>query len=429
MPAPRPRLAVLGLDGLPLSLARNWAASGLAPNLARLALTPQARPLRAELPELSPVNWASLACAAGPETHGVFGFTRLDPASFALSVMDSSWIEAPTLFDRLSARGLTCKVLNLPGLSPARPLRGMLVAGFPATDLASSVYPPPLARLLAARGYSIEPDTALGLTDPDRLPAGLAASLAGRRAALDLLWPDLAWDLFAFVLTETDRLFHFLFAALEEPGHPLHAPCLAFVRRWDAALGDFLDRYAALPGPRRLLCLADHGFTRLRTEADLNAWLRRAGLLRLAGTPRHELDAGVVAPGSSVLALDPGRLFLLTPDRFPRGGLARAAAGDLAESLRRQLLDLRWEGRPVMRAVHCGTELYPGSASPHRPDLICEPHPGFSLTAKLDRVEIFSLHGRTGVHTADDAFFYDSEGAAPERVRDVGKLVLDFFLL
>jgi len=427
MSAPRPRLAVLGLDGLPLSLARAWAASGLAPHLARLALAPQARPLRAELPELSPVNWASLACAAGPEAHGVFGFTRLDPASFTISIMNSTWIAAPTLFDRLSGRGLTSKVLNLPGLAPARPLRGMLVAGFPAMDLASAVSPPPLARLLAARGYAIEPDTAQGLTDPDRLLAGLAASLAGRRAALDLMWPDLAWDLFVFVLTETDRLFHFLFAALEEPDHPLHPACLALVRRWDAAVGDFLDRFAALPGPKRLLCLADHGFTRLRTEVDLNAWLRQRGLLRLTGAPRSELDAAVAAPGSQVLALDPGRLHLLTPDRFPRGGLAPAQAADLAESLRRQLLDLRHEGQPVLRAVHRGAELYPGSQSPHRPDLVCEPEPGFSLTAKLDRAEIFSRHGRTGVHTADDAFFYDSEGAAPRRVRDVGKLVLDFF--
>jgi hypothetical protein len=41
MPAARPRLAVLGLDGLPLSLARAWAQAGLAPHLARLALTPR----------------------------------------------------------------------------------------------------------------------------------------------------------------------------------------------------------------------------------------------------------------------------------------------------------------------------------------------------------------------------------------------------
>lgn len=427
MPAPRPRLAVLGLDGLPYGLALNLARAGHTPNLARLALSPQARPIRAELPELSPVNWVSLATAAGPEEHGVFGFTRLDPATFSMSVMDSTWIAAPTLFDRLSQRGLTSRVLNLPGLAPARPLRGMLVAGFPETDLARAAYPPMLARRLSALGYAIEPDTARGARDPDRLLAGLAASLQAREAALNLLWPDLAWDLFVAVLTETDRLFHFLFHALEEPAHPLHPACLAFFRRWDALLGRILARFAALPGPRRLLVAADHGFTRLLSEVDLNAWLRGQGLLRLAGEPRAELDAGVVAPGSRVLALDPGRILLLTADRFPRGGLALAEAPALAEALGRRLLDIKWEGRPVIRAVHRGTDLYPGSASPHRPDLVCEPNPGFSLTAKLDRAEIFSMHGRTGVHTAEDAFFYDSEGAAPERVRDVGKLVLDFF--
>ena len=91
----RPRLAVLGLDGLPLSLARE-----LAPRLPNLAgLLDKAGSIEAELPELSPVNWTSLATGEGPEIHGVFGFTRLDPRSYELSLTDATHVSCPTLFD------------------------------------------------------------------------------------------------------------------------------------------------------------------------------------------------------------------------------------------------------------------------------------------------------------------------------------------
>lgn len=426
--APRPRLAVLGLDGLPLALARRLAARGAAPNLARLL--PGAHALRAELPELSPVNWTSFFTAAGPEEHGVFGFTRLDPATYATALTDATCVAAPTIFQRLGARGLTSRVLNLPGTYPAQPLKGMLVAGFVAPELRGAVFPPFLAAPLAAMGYRLEADTVRGGADHDFLLADLDATLDSRRAALALLWPDLAWDLFVFVLTETDRLFHFLYDAVDDPAHPRHAGAMALLRRWDAALGDFLDRFEALPRPWRLLVLADHGFTRLETEVDLNSWLAEQGLARLTGTQAHENDATALASDSQALALDPGRIYLHTRERFAAGGVTPAQAPALAARIREGLLALTHRGRPVIRAVHDRASLYPGPMAHAAPDLLAEPQPGFSLTAKFDGRPVFGQHGRTGVHTADDAFFYDSApgpGPAPARPRDVGKLVLDFF--
>ena len=70
-------LVFLGLDGLPWSLARELSAQGLLPNLTQVMDT--SGPIRAELPELSPVNWTSLFTASPPGVHGVYGFTRMDP--------------------------------------------------------------------------------------------------------------------------------------------------------------------------------------------------------------------------------------------------------------------------------------------------------------------------------------------------------------
>lgn len=426
-PDQRPRLAVLGLDGLPLTLARDWCRRNLTPNLARIAMTAKARAMRSELPELSPVNWTSFATGVGPEEHGVFGFTRIDPRSYDVAIVDSTAVRCPTLFQRLGAQGLTSKVVNLPNTYPAQPLKGMLVAGFVAPELSRAVWPPFLSGPLTQAGYKLEADTARGKDDPELLLAELNTTLDSRRAALDLLWPDLAWDLFVFVLTETDRLFHFQYPALSDPNHPLAPACEGFIRRWDALIGDFLDRFEALPGPKRLLALADHGFTELVTEVDVNAWLVRQGLLRLTGTHEHENDARAVASDSQALALDPGRVYLHTRERFARGGVTPTQAPGLLARIRQGLLHLQFEGRPVIREVHERQALYPGPMAPAAPELVAEPHPGFSLSAKFDGRAIFGLHGRRGVHTADDVFFYDSEGAAPQRLRDTGRLVLDFF--
>lgn len=427
----RPRLVVLGLDGLPLRLAKALARSHpeRLPNLARLAA--QAGSIEAELPELSPVNWTSFFTGAGPGEHGVYGFTILDPASYALRIASFSDVRCPTIFDRLGERRLVSRVLNLPNMAPARPLRGMLVAGFVAPSLEAAVFPPFLLGPLKAAGYRVEGDTTRGAADPEYLLDQLRQSLAARRAALALLWPDLAWDLFVCVLTETDRLFHFLYPALEQAEHPLHAACLAFLAEWDVLLGEVLARFDALPEPKRLVALADHGFCALTQEVDLNCVLRQAGYLRLCRPACDEWDAGVISPDSRAFALDPGRVHLHRQGRFARGQVAEAEAPALMRDLTALLLGLTWEGRRVMNRVLRGAELYQGRAAADAPDLVCVPEPGFDLKAKFDRAEVFGVHGRFGMHRPEDAFFYDTGEAGlaekPARVRDVGQLVLEHF--
>jgi predicted AlkP superfamily phosphohydrolase/phosphomutase len=415
-------MVVLGLDGLPLTLARELGES--LPNIGRLAA--EATTVQAEIPELSPVNWTSFYTGKGPEDHGTFGFSRLDPQSYALSITDSSHVACPTIFDRLGEAGLVSRVINLPNTYPARPLRGMLISGFVSHELARAAHPPFLAGRLAEAGYKLEADTRRGAADPDHLLAELRQTLAARLTALDMLWPDLGWDLFIQVFTETDRLFHFFMDAVLDQSHPQHLPCMRLLADWDHALGQFLIRYDALPEPKRLMVLADHGFTRTRTEVCLNTWLRRHGYLFLEGIPENEWDAGVIAARSTAFALDPGRIHIHTRD-FARGGVTEAKKPALIAAIREGLTTLTFKGEPVMERVHTAGELYPATRCPQVPDLICQARPGFDLKAKFDRDEIFGLFGRTGTHTVDDAIFFDSHGLRPARMRDIGTAILNHF--
>lgn len=71
---------------------------------------------------------------------------------------------------------------------------------------------------------------------------------------------------------------------------------------WDELIGHVLARYDELPGPKRLVVMADHGFTTLEKEVDLNAWpwtwaccSTRAGR-EANGTPRSSGRPRAFAP-------------------------------------------------------------------------------------------------------------------------------------
>jgi predicted AlkP superfamily phosphohydrolase/phosphomutase len=394
------------------------------PNIGRLAKN--ATSVRAELPELSPVNWTSFFTGKGPEDHGTFGFSRMNPNTYGLNITNRDHVDCPTIFDQLGENGLVSRVINLPNTYPARPMRGMLVSGFVSQDLVQAAHPPFLAEKLAEANYKLEADTNRGATDLDYLLNELRQTLASRLAALDMLWPDLAWDLFIHVFTETDRLFHFFMDAVLHADHPHHLSIMHFLADWDNAIGQFLKRYDALPNPKRLMVLADHGFTEIRTEVCLNTWLKNNDFLSLNAAPVSEWDATVITSDSRAFALDPGRIYI-HDDRFARGKVNTAEKMVLMDTIKTGLSDLTWNDERVMEQVHLGRELYPGATASEVPDLVCQAKPGFDLKAKFDRQDVFGFYGRTGTHTVEGAIYYDSYGYQPERMRNTGQAILEYF--
>ena len=417
----RKRLVVLGLDGLPLSLAKTIAP--IFPNIGRIAQ--DATTVQAEIPELSPVNWTSFFTGEGPEEHGVFGFSQMYPG-YQLGITNRTHIQCPTIFERLGEAGIVSRVINLPNTYPVAPLRGMMVSGFVSHDLKQAAHPPFFAQKLAEANYKLEADTTTAANDLPFLLRELHETLASRRVALDMLWPDLGWELFIHVFTETDRLFHFAMDAVLDDKHTHHLECMRLLAELDHAIGDFLARYDALTGPKRLMVLADHGFTELKTEVCINTWLKKQGFLTLSASPADEWDASVITANSTAFALDPGRIYIHT-QAFERGQVSEQEKPRLIEAIRMGLMELTYNGETVMETVHTGAELYPETTAKQAPDLVCQTKPGFDLKAKFDRDDVFGLYGRTGSHTVGGAIYYDSESFQPNRMRDIGQAILKYF--
>jgi predicted AlkP superfamily phosphohydrolase/phosphomutase len=398
------RLCIIGLDGVPIGLLRRLADQGVMPRVGERIAAAHLRPMRASLPEISSVSWTSFMTGAQAGEHGVFGFTDIRPDDYQLTFPTFPAVPVPTIWDRLGQRGRRSLVVNQPATYPARPIPGTLISGFVAIDLRRSVQP--LAHLATLRrlDYRIDIDTLAARRDHDALFVDLHATLRARRDALWQLWDAERWDLLQVVVTGTDRLYHYLFDALDDPDHPRHEAALDYHAAVDRFVGEVFDRFRSEQpnADQRFWMLSDHGFCAIRSEVQVNAALRRAGLLQIDDATGRDL--GGIADASRAFALDPGRIYVHRRDRFARGLVDPTEVEAVKEEVADLLLQLRYHGEPVIREVFDAAKIYSGPHAADGPDLVALSHPGFDLKASPSATEVFGRSDLVGMHTYDDAF-------------------------
>ena len=422
------RLVIIGLDGMSVSQLKFVCRKFSLKNLSELVEDHNLISISSELPELSPVNWTSFYTGKGPEEHGIFGFVDIDPKSYKISISDFTKVKSPTIFDKLGQKNIISKVINLPNTYPAPPIRGVLISGFVAKDLANSVYPKVYLPMLEEIDYKLEADTIKGIKDPEYLLKEVLLCLESKQRVLDLLWPDLIWDIFILIFTETDRINHFLYPAIFDEKNPLHPICKEFFKKLDMVFGDLLDRYSHLPGPKRLMVVSDHGFCELICEVDINVILKSAGMLFLEHKPESELDASFISEKTVAFALDPGRIYLHKNGIFSRGKVNKQDYRKVINDLISLLKEVEFKGQKVFDKIYLGEELYPGSKFISTPDIVAIAKKGFDLKAKFDRDSVFGHYGRFGSHYREDVLYYDSKlSGNVKRVRDIGLEILRHF--
>jgi predicted AlkP superfamily phosphohydrolase/phosphomutase len=417
LPNPKPGMVVLGLDGVSWTMIRRLTGQGLMPNLAALLREAQTGPMASTLPEISPVAWTTFFTARSPGEHGIYGFTEFQPGTYRVRLNSSADVRTPCLWDWLSLRERRSVVLNVPLTYPARPLSGVMVSGFVALDYQRAAYPPALAGFLQSINYRLEADFERVHQDREAFLEDLKGALAGRSLLLDRFWPE-PWELFVLVVTDTDRLQHFFLREFTEDG-PITPYFLDFFRRVDDLVGEVADRTARQAGEGRdmtLVMLSDHGFAPVHHEFHLNHWLAARGLLPDSGP----------GPQALALALDPTRIYLNRPPRFPEG---RLPAGDVDAVIFEIMAGLTSE--PAVAGVSRGRDIYAGPAADLAPTLVVRPQPGYEFKAKFTTGPVYTDSPLQGAHTFDDAFFLikdfnPSPGPEAPSVRDIldlGRLV------
>jgi predicted AlkP superfamily phosphohydrolase/phosphomutase len=402
------RVIVFGLDGVSHPLAVQLAETGVMPTLAKILAGGTHAPMGTDFPPLSPVCWTSFFTGANPGRHRIFGFYEPCVDTYAVWAQTLDQVKLPALWDYAGAAGLRTVCLNLPNTYPAPPIPGVLVSGFPVADWSKAVYPAPLKEVLPKAGYSVDVDCSLPQRDPMAFFAECERVLRARGHVFASFLANEPCDLFIAIFTETDRLQHFFFDALEEENHPFRERILGLFRLLDEQLAKCL---AHVRDGDDLWLVADHGFERIQLEAHPNFWLEANGWLTMRHPPGPDLEH-IDPARSKAFCLDPGRVFLNLAGRQPGGIVPPDRRSEVLEELRAALLAARirvpWSRDSICPwpKVHRREELYRGPFTGLAADLLLEPAPGIDLKAMFHPPGMSRLQHFTGMHSSNDALCY-----------------------
>jgi len=287
----RSRVLVIGLDGAPLPLLRQWAEAGYLPALQRLFAEGSSAVLGSTMPPTSGPAWSSFATGKNPGKTGIYDFLYRRPGGYVFPPVNTGHRSGASLWRLLSDAGLRVGVVNLPISYPVEQVNGVFISGWMTPYFATDyTWPPNLGEELRTRvgDYRIYPAETFSERGADgffRACDQLLDLLT--RTTLHLMERD-DWDFFTTVYFDVDRVLHQLWHYLDA-GHPwrrgdaraqaqLTAPVLRYFQRLDADIA----RVIAKAGEgTTVVLMSDHGMGRATRFVVLNNLLLELGLMQL----------------------------------------------------------------------------------------------------------------------------------------------------
>jgi predicted AlkP superfamily phosphohydrolase/phosphomutase len=401
----RPRVVVIGLDGVPFTYVRRLVDAGELPNFRALLEDGAMAQMDTTVPNVSSVAWASFMTGQNPGKHNIYGFIDRPAGSLRVFIPTSRDMRSPALWEILSAHGKRVFAMNVPVTYPPRDVNGIVVGCFLSPNVEKAAPNEDVANALKRLNYCVDADPWRAHENKDAFLSHLDEVFERRIDAMRYFWRQEPWDFFMAHIMETDRLHHFFWEEMEQ-GHERYAPAFRdFYERVDAVLGEVRSW---LDDDTTLLVLSDHGFCSIRQEVYVNTWLHDAGYLGYASEePKSLAD---IADTSLAYSLDPGRIFMNLAGREPGG---RVRPGAEYERLRDEVAEGALavldpaSGKAVVDRVYRREELYHGPYADHAPDLVLATAEGYDPKGLFGKPELF-FKGTTlvGMHTTPDALLY-----------------------
>jgi len=422
-----PKVAFFGIDGVPYSLlADNFDEFE---NLANLADEGTAGAIDSIVPPESSACWPSLTTGVNPGETGVYGFQDREVGSYDTYVPMGRDVQATRVWDRVENADREATVMNVPVTFPPQRDVQRMVSGFLSPGVDKAAYPDSLREHLEGLDYRIDVNAKLGHDDDkSEFIEDAHETLDKRFEAFKHYVQQDDWDLFFGVFMTTDRVNHFLFKHYEQDGEYREA-FLEFYRKVDEYLGRLRE---LLDDDTTMVVASDHGFTTLEYEVKFNEWLQREGWLSYRDDDHAEL--GDIADETRAYSLIPGRFYVNTEGREPRGSVPESEFEDVRAELKAELEVLEGpDGKTVADRVVTREEAIRGDHADIAPDLIVIPNHGFDLKAGFKGAEtVFDVGPRNGMHSFDNAcLFVDDPDARIDDVDlyDIGPTILDLMEL
>lgn len=391
------RTVIIGLDGMPYRLLKDLSEDGTMPNVRALVEEGILRQMESSIPEVSSVAWSSIITGTNPGEHGIFGFTDIEAVTYRLIFPNFNDLKATPFWER--AGGGRSVIINVPTTYPARPLSGILIAGFVALDLEKATYPPSLVPQLRSMDYRVDVDSRRASESIGFFLKDLDRTLQARISAYRYLWKTEKWDTFMLVFTGTDRLAHFLWEAYEDEFHTYHFAFLDHFRQIDEVIGEIVQ---GIEDDDSIILLSDHGFEFLEKEVYVNFMLKQEGFLRFDSDPPSSLKD--IGDDAKAFALDPARIYVNMKGKYPRGSVSLEDRDAVIEELESIFGGLQIDGKRVVKRMCRKEEIYEGPFFHQAPDLVLLANEGFNLRASIKAMQLWGKDIRTGKHSQHDAF-------------------------
>jgi predicted AlkP superfamily phosphohydrolase/phosphomutase len=294
----KPKILIIGIDGVGLDLAQKFVDSGDMPNLATLMASGWRAPLLSTNPPTTLPAWTSFMTGAFPSSHGLTDFTVRD--GYRVRFVGAGDRRLPTLFQHLESCGLTAGSAWFPATYPPENLSGYQISGWdsPVTAVGnpSFVHPSSLHEELYAQfgGDHLSFDTIDEFNNDSDWYLKTAIALPKRveRRAEMATWlmQRHPVDVAAFYFGEADTAAHHFWAFFDRdsPRRPHHFDSTLglVLRNVYRALDEAIGRLTESAGSQAsVVLLSDHGSGGASDVAlYLNRALENAGLLSFKPT-------------------------------------------------------------------------------------------------------------------------------------------------
>jgi predicted AlkP superfamily phosphohydrolase/phosphomutase len=390
------KTVIIGLDGVPFGMIKEFAEAGIMPNTCELISQGVFKKMHSSIPEVSSVAWSSMITGKNPGQHGIFGFMDLHANSYRMKFPNFSDLKAPPFWDMWEGKSV---IINVPATYPVREMNGVLISGFVSIDFEKSVYPKLLITPLKELDYRLDVDSQKAHSSMDLFLSDLDKTLDARIEAYRYLWETQDWQTFMLVFTGTDRLMHFLWDAYEDKDHKYHNFFLEHFRKIDRAIGEINGRIA---DDDLLIIHSDHGFERLEKDIYISYLLTEEGFLRFKQGENIALDK--ICYGTKAFVLDPARIYLNLKGKYPCGTVDPTDSEDISCKLEDLFHSLEIDGKKVVRDVYRKEQIYSGPYLENAPDLVLVGAEGFNLKANTKAERLAGKAIFCGKHTQDTAF-------------------------
>lgn len=420
------KLVLIGIDGVPCELISDFSNSGIMPNIKRLIERYKLSRINSPLPEVSSVSWTSLMTGMNPGEHGIFGFYDIDRKNYSYIYPDFPSLPVRTIWERIQKEN-TSIIINLPNTYPARPLNGILVSGFVTVKAEKAIYPKYIFPALQKMNYRFDPDFSLLKVNKNDFLEDLYQVMNIRYEFFKKMVKK-DWNLFFFIITETDRINHFFYHSMCDKQSPYHRAFLNFYKRVDEIIGEITENLSQEDIP--FIILSDHGFKPIKKEVYLSQYLKEWGFLGLE--ERYPKDLISLKPDTRIFCLDPSRIYIHLQGKFKKGSIKRMDYKKTREEVKERFLELEIEGEKVIHSIFYKEDLYQGGKYfDNAPDMVLLSNNGFDLKSGLSKKKKFGVHINEGMHSWNNAILIDSYGFNIKDhsfIYEVGKKIEEYFL-